>query len=88
MLAVAPEITRPDRFAEADDPDRTDGKVFAHPVNRTSLNGVTGFPSRASLADGHMLFDWMVEDLCEMVERGKLEMPPLDYSYNSRAEGS
>jgi creatinine amidohydrolase len=88
MLAVAPEITRPDRFSEADDPDRTEGKVFAHPVNRTSLNGVTGFPSKANIAEGHELFAWMVEDLCEMVARGKLETPPLDHSYNSRAEES
>jgi creatinine amidohydrolase len=87
MLAIAPEITRPDLFAAADDPDRTEGKVFAHPVNRTSLNGVTGFPSRATLAEGQLLFEWMVKDLCEMVERGKRETPPLDQSYNSRAEG-
>jgi creatinine amidohydrolase len=88
MLAVAPEITRPDRFAEADDPDRTEGRVFAHPVNRTSLNGVTGYPSRASVAEGNILFGWMVEDLCEMVERGKLEVPPLNHSYNTRAVSS
>jgi creatinine amidohydrolase len=83
MMAVAPEITRPEKFKDADDPDRTGGKVFAHPVNRTSLNGVTGFPSRATLADGQKLFDWMVEDLCALIERGKTETPPLDQSYFS-----
>ena len=45
MLAKAPDMVRPDKLAMADDPDRTDGLVFAHPVNRTSLNGVTGTPS-------------------------------------------
>ena len=51
MLAVAPEIARPDLLATSDDPDRTGGLVFAHPVNRTSLNGVTGAPSRASVQE-------------------------------------
>src|SRR5258707_14005257 len=41
MLGIAPEMVRPDLAAAADDPDRTDGLVFAHPVNRTSSNGVT-----------------------------------------------
>ena len=36
MLAAAPEIARPDLIASSDDPDRTGGLVFAHPVNRTS----------------------------------------------------
>ena len=70
MLAVAPEFTRPNKIAEADDPDRTAGLVFAHPVNRTSANGVTGFPSRASAEQGHELFAWMVDDLSAMIERG------------------
>ena len=42
MLAVAPELVRPTLVAAADDADRTRGLVFAHPVNRTSRNGVTG----------------------------------------------
>jgi creatinine amidohydrolase len=50
MLALAPDMARPDRLADADDPDRTDGCVFAHPVNRTSSNGVTGTPSLARRA--------------------------------------
>jgi creatinine amidohydrolase len=85
MMAVAPEITRPELFDEADDPDRTGTTVFAHPVNRTSLNGVTGSPSKASIDDGKLLFQWMVDDLCDMIERGKRETPPLSHSYTSRA---
>ncbi len=86
MLAVAPEIVRPDRIASADDPDRTGGLVFSHPVNRTSRNGVTGAPSRASVEQGDTVFGWMVEDLAEIVERGKLESPPLDHPYAVTAE--
>lgn len=84
MLAVAPEIVRPDRVSEADDPDRTEGLVFAHPVNRTSANGVTGAPSRGSAAQGAELFAWMVEDLAQLVERGMREEPPLGNSYFSK----
>lgn len=85
MMAVAPQIARPDLNATSDDPDRTGGLVFAHPVNRTSQNGVTGAPSRASAKLGRQLYSWMVEDLTTLVETGKLEEPPLDASYSSRA---
>jgi creatinine amidohydrolase len=84
MLAIAPEMARPGLLAEADDPDRTAGLVFAHPVNRTSRNGVTGSPSRASAAHGRLWFDWMVEDLSELIRRGMMEAPPLDHSYFTR----
>ena len=81
MLAIAPALIRPERIADADDPDRTAGCVFAHPVNRTSANGVTGSPSRADARRGQQLFGWMVDDLSEIVTRGLSEQPPLPYSY-------
>jgi creatinine amidohydrolase len=84
MLAVAPEIVRPELVAGADDPDRTDGHIFAHPVNRTSVNGVTGAPSRGSAEQGNELFQWMVEDLSALVEWGMREEPPLGHSYFSQ----
>ena len=83
FLAIAPEGVRPGKLAEADDPDRTCGCVFAHPVNRTSLNGVTGKPSDASLERGAQLFDWLVEDLSDLVTTGRRELPPLPRSYYS-----
>ena len=84
MLGVAPEIVRPERTATADDPDRTTDLVFAHPVNRTSRNGVTGLPSRATADKGRMWFEWMVADLSELIRRGMAETPPLDHSYFAR----
>ena len=81
MMAIAPQLLRSERLADADDPDRTGACVFAHPVNRTSRNGATGMPSRASAEKGEQLFTWMVEDLAEMIERGLDEEPPLPYSY-------
>jgi len=81
MLAGAPELVRPEKLATADDEDRTNGLVFPHPVNRTSRNGVTGFPSRATREQGEKLFQFMVEDLATLVRRALLEQPPLEHSY-------
>jgi creatinine amidohydrolase len=81
ILAVAPEMVRTEQLAGADDEDRTMGLVFAHPVNRTSLNGVTGRPSQATEEKGRQWFDWMVEDLSNLIRRGMTEIPPLDNSY-------
>jgi len=85
MLAIAAEAVRPDKLAEADDPDRTCGCVFAHPVNRTSKNGVTGTPSLATVEKGQRWFDWLVADLAELISRGCSEDPPLPYSYDEAA---
>ena len=81
MLAIAPEGVRPGKLAEADDPDRTCGCVFAHPVNRTSRNGVTGTPSLATPEKGEQWFAWLVADLAALIEKGCGETPPLDFSY-------
>lgn len=85
MLGIAPEMVRPDLLRDADDPDRTEGLVFSHPVNRTSCNGVTGMPSRANAAKGQLWFAWMVEDLTALIRRGIREVPPLDHSYFGRS---
>ena len=83
MLAIAPELVRPQVASQSDDTDRTSGLVFSHPVNRTSTNGVTGTPSVASAAQGRRAFEWMVDDLSALIERGLRETPPLDHSYFS-----
>jgi creatinine amidohydrolase len=81
MQAIAPQMVREEKIAEADDPDRTTQSVFAHPVNRTSLNGVTGFPSQANREQGKTLYAWMVKDLSDLITRGMQEQPPLAHSY-------
>jgi creatinine amidohydrolase len=83
MLAIAPEGVRTDRVRDADDPDRTGGLFFSHPVNRTSANGVTGAPSRASREEGARLFAWMVEDLCARVREALREQAPIDHPYGA-----
>jgi creatinine amidohydrolase len=83
MLALAPEAVRLERLASADDPDRTHGLLFSHPVNRTSSNGVTGSPSRARQEDGAQLLAWMVEDLTARVKAALREAPPLPHGYGA-----
>lgn len=81
MMALAPELVRQERLKDSDDPDRTAGCVFSHPVNRTSTNGVTGKPSLATTDKGQELFTWMVEDLSTLVKKGMKENPPLAQGY-------
>jgi creatinine amidohydrolase len=81
MMTLAPDSVRPARLAEAVDPDRTRELFFAHPVNRTSANGVTGDPTRASQEHGRRLFAMMVEDLSTLVRSALTEQPPLPHSY-------
>jgi creatinine amidohydrolase len=88
MMAIAPSLLRADRLLEADDPDRTNGCVFAHPVNRTSTNGVTGRPSAATRDKGERLVDWMVQDLSALVRDGIAEQPPLEASYFTPVTGT
>jgi creatinine amidohydrolase len=87
MLAAAPEIVRPRLLKKSDDPDRTAGLVFVHPVNRTSANGVTGYPSRATKAKGQRLLRWLITDLAKLVRRGMRERSPLDVPYFPSASG-
>lgn len=78
MLHLHPELVHLDRLAEGDDPDRTGGTVFSYPVAQTSLNGVTGHPSRASAEEGRLLFERMTDALCGKVARAIVEAPPLE----------
>ena len=75
MLHLAPETVNME--AVEDDPDRTEGTVFSHPVSQTSLNGVTGRPSEGSPERGADLFARMVAGLAEKVRVALTEEPPL-----------
>ena len=77
MLHLYPELVRMDQIAAADDPDRTQCTVFSHPVAQTSLNGVTGFPSRATAEQGELLFGGMVDALTKIIGAAIIEEPPL-----------
>lgn len=83
MLARAPALARPRLLRTSDDPDRTGGLVFAHPVDRTSANGVTGRPGRATAAQGRRLFHRIVADLTRLVRRGLREKAPFESTHDA-----
>jgi creatinine amidohydrolase len=74
MLHLRPDLV--DTAEIHDDPDRTRDLVFSYPVAQTSVDGLTGAPSRASAADGAHLFALIVDALSERVQRGRGERPP------------
>ena len=85
MLALAPSSVRVGLMAGADDEDRTGGMVFRYTADSLSTNGVTGRPSEATAALGDRMLSLTVDALCEMVERGRTEEPPLiAHAHNPR----
>jgi creatinine amidohydrolase len=77
MLAVAPELVDLDEMVRADDPDRTAGLVFRYTAPSLSTNGVTGRPSEATPELGRTLVARTADALAALVERGRVEEPPL-----------
>jgi creatinine amidohydrolase len=77
MMHLHPDLVRMDLLAGSDDPDRTGGTVFSHPVAQTSLNGVTGYPSRATAEQGRLLFSHMTDALVDKIRIATTEEPPL-----------
>lgn len=84
---LKPECVHLDLLQEADDEDRTTACVFSHPVNRTSKNGVTGFPSQSSVEEGQALWTKMVSELTQIIQLGMKESPPLEQSYFYKLKG-
>ena len=77
MLELAPHLVKLDRLATADDPDRAAGLVFRYTAPALSTNGVTGRPSEATPELGRRLVERTVTALVALVERGRVEEPPL-----------
>lgn len=75
MLHLRPELV--DRAEIRDDPDRTGNLVFSYTVAETSVDGLTGSPSRGTAAEGARLLEAAVAALAERVERARREKPPL-----------
>jgi creatinine amidohydrolase len=77
MLAVAPALVDVDEMKRADDPDRTADLVFRYTAPSLSTNGVTGRPSAATAELGRTLVERTADALAALVERGRVEEPPL-----------
>jgi creatinine amidohydrolase len=78
MMEICPSGVRMEKVSSADDPDRTSGIPFALPVDQTSRNGVTGFPSQATGEEGKHLFGWMSDDYEELVRAAMKVRSPLE----------
>jgi creatinine amidohydrolase len=74
MLHLRPDLVVSDEIR--DDPDRTIGRVFSYTVAQTSLDGLTGSPTRATKESGARLFEMIVEALTTKVELARSESPP------------
>jgi creatinine amidohydrolase len=77
VLALAPSLVHLDRADGADDEDRTGHLVFRYTAPALSTNGVTGRPSQATRQLGEHMVALTVDALCDRVERGRREKPPL-----------
>lgn len=77
LLHLLPEAVDRRAFDHADDPDRTEGKVFCYPVSQTSLNGTTGNPSQGNAESGGELFEKMVAELTRRLRLALEETVPL-----------
>lgn len=77
MMYLHPESVRKEKIQ--DDPDRTGGKIFTYVVPQTSINGLTGHPSRATADDGRKLFIEMGEALATFVAAAQTEEAPLPW---------
>ena len=77
MMHLFPDLIHNDRLNSADDEDRTGDLVFSYPVSQTSKNGVTGFPSRATVDQGARLFGLMVDALTTRIFIAQKEESPL-----------
>lgn len=81
ILHLEPSAARQKKIPSSDDPDRTTDCVFSHPVNRTSENGVTGYPSKATEEAGRKLYEKLSGALIQLIQKGLKETPPLTHSY-------
>ena len=75
MLHLRPSLV--DTSQVRDDPDRTEKLVLSYTVPETSLEGVTGAPTRATPEQGSKLFSAVVDALVERLEAARTEAPPL-----------
>jgi creatinine amidohydrolase len=83
LLHIAPELVEIGRIV--DDPDRTEGCVFPHMVAHTSTNGVTGRPSIATAERGASLLREIGDALVALIERARIEHPPLTWARTTTA---
>jgi creatinine amidohydrolase len=80
MMFLVPESVDTSKLAQADDPDRTIGRVFPWLVAHTSSNGVTGFPGIGNPTHGEALLKLIGTGLATLLATARTELPPLPWA--------
>jgi creatinine amidohydrolase len=76
MLALRPDLVQLDKAI--DEPDRSAGCFFAYTVNKESVYGAVGSPSKANLDFGQQILQACIADLSAQLKRALVEGIPLE----------
>jgi creatinine amidohydrolase len=76
MLALRPDLVQLEKAV--DEPDRSAGCFFAYTVNKESVYGAVGSPSKADEAFGKQILEVAVSELSEQLMKAIAEGTPLE----------
>jgi creatinine amidohydrolase len=76
MLALRPDLVQINKAM--DEPDRSAGCFFAYTVNKESIHGGVGAPSKADLSFGQEILETCVTELSLQLKKALVEGMPLE----------
>jgi creatinine amidohydrolase len=76
MLSLRPDLVQIDKAV--DEPDRSAGCFFAYTVNKESVYGAVGTPSKADISFGKQILETCIAELSEQLKRALVEGTPLE----------
>ena len=76
MLTLRPDLVQLERAV--DEPDRSSVCFFAYTVNKESVHGAVGTPSKAEAEFGRQILDICITELSAQLQRAMVEKTPLE----------
>lgn len=76
MLSLRPDLVQLDKAI--DEPDRSAGCFFAYTVNKESIHGGVGSPSKANINFGKTILETCITELSAQLKRAMTEETPLE----------
>lgn len=76
MLSLRPDLVQLDKAI--DEPDRSAGCFFAYTVNKESIHGGVGSPSKANVNLGKTILETCITELSAQLKRAMTEETPLE----------
>jgi creatinine amidohydrolase len=76
MLALRPDLVQLDKAV--DEPDRSAGCFFAYTVNKESVHGAVGAPSKADVSFGKEILETCIQELSAQLQAAMAEGTPLE----------